>query len=197
MSTSKGSGRTRRKFTPEFKAEVVAMVEASGGKIAQVAREMRLHDSSVGNWVREAREAKTGQAPTAAERAEIRELKRRARAGHPRARHLGKSSRLLLGVAPEERVTAVYTFIAEEQADPACDWSLTEMCRVLEVSRSGFYDWQNRGPSQRDLDDRVLAREIELIYIASGETYGVPRMTAWLRQAGLRGQPQAGRSDHA
>ena len=26
------------------------MVEASGGKVAQVAREMRLHDSSVGNW---------------------------------------------------------------------------------------------------------------------------------------------------
>ena len=75
MSTSEGSGRTRRKFTPEFKAEVVAMVEASGGKIAQVAREMRLHDSSVGNWVREAREAKTGEAPTAAERAEIRELR--------------------------------------------------------------------------------------------------------------------------
>ena len=75
MSTSEGSGRTRRKFTPEFTAEVVAMVEASGGRIAQVAREMRLHDSSVGNWVREAREAKTGQAPTAAERAEIRELR--------------------------------------------------------------------------------------------------------------------------
>ncbi len=53
MSTSKGSGRSRRKFTPEFKAEVVAMVDVSGGKIAEVAREMRLHDSSVGNWVRE------------------------------------------------------------------------------------------------------------------------------------------------
>jgi transposase len=75
MSTSKGSGGMRRKFTPEFKAEVVAMVEVSGGKIAQVAREMRLHDSSVGNWVRGAREAKAGQVPTAAERAEIRELR--------------------------------------------------------------------------------------------------------------------------
>ena len=75
MSTSKGSGRSRRKFTAEFKAEVVAMVDASGGKIAQVAREMRLHDSSVGNWVREAREAKAGNGPTVVERAEIRELK--------------------------------------------------------------------------------------------------------------------------
>jgi transposase len=73
-SNQSASGRPRRKFTPEFKAEVVAMVEASGGKIAQVAREMKLHDSSVGNWVREAREQAAG-APTTAERAEIRELR--------------------------------------------------------------------------------------------------------------------------
>ncbi len=82
-------------------------------------------------------------------------------------------------------MTAVYTFIAEEQADPVCDWSVTEMCLVLEVSRSGFYDWQARGPSQRALDDAVLAREIELIWIASDETYGVPRMTAWLVKQGF------------
>lgn len=79
----------------------------------------------------------------------------------------------------------VYTFIAEEQADPGCDWSIVEMCQVLEVSRSGFYDWQTRGPSARDLEDRVLAREIEMIWIASGETYGVPRMTAWLVKQGF------------
>jgi transposase InsO family protein len=76
----------------------------------------------------------------------------------------------------------VYTFIAEEQADPRCDWSVSEMCRTLEVSRSGFYDWQSRGPSARELEDRVLVREIELVYEASGRTYGVPRMTAWLRK---------------
>ena len=53
MSTS--SRRPRRKFTPEFKAEAVAMVEASGGQIARVAREQ------------------AAGAPTAQERAEIRE----------------------------------------------------------------------------------------------------------------------------
>jgi transposase len=50
------------------------MVEASG-QIAKVARELKLHDSSLGNWVREAREQAAGAAPTAAERAEIRELR--------------------------------------------------------------------------------------------------------------------------
>jgi transposase len=72
MSSSSGP---RRKFTPEFKAEAVAMVEASGGQIAKVARELNVHDSSLGNWVRQAREEAEG-APTAEERAEIRELRR-------------------------------------------------------------------------------------------------------------------------
>jgi len=75
MSSKKStSNRARRKFTPEFKAEAVAMVEASGGQIAKVARELNVYDSSLGNWVREAREQAAG-APTATERAEIRELR--------------------------------------------------------------------------------------------------------------------------
>ena len=67
--------RARRKFTPEFKAEAVAMVVASGGQIAKVANELGIYDSSLGNWVREAREQAAG-APTPAEREEIRELRR-------------------------------------------------------------------------------------------------------------------------
>lgn len=51
------------------------MVEESGGKIAQVAQELGIYDSSLGNWVRQAREEANG-APTAQERAEIRELRR-------------------------------------------------------------------------------------------------------------------------
>jgi len=69
------SGRNRRKFTSEFKAEAVALVDASGGNIAKVAKELGVHDSSLGNWVRQAREDAAG-APGVEERAEIRELKR-------------------------------------------------------------------------------------------------------------------------
>jgi transposase len=74
MSDS-SSRRPRRKFTKEFKAEAVAMVEESGGQIAKVARELNIYDSSLGNWVRQAREEAEG-APSVEERAEIRELKR-------------------------------------------------------------------------------------------------------------------------
>jgi transposase len=68
-------GRNRRKFTPEFKSEAVALVEASGGNIAAVAKELGIYDSSLGNWVRQAREQAEG-APSVEERAEIRDLKR-------------------------------------------------------------------------------------------------------------------------
>ena len=68
-------GRNRRKFTPEFKAEAVALVEASGGNIVQVAKELGVYDSTLGNWVRQFREQAEG-APSGEERAEIRDLKR-------------------------------------------------------------------------------------------------------------------------
>ena len=67
--------RSRRKFTDEFKADAVALVEESGGQIAKVAKELGIYDSSLGNWVRAAREKAEGE-PTPEERAEIRELKR-------------------------------------------------------------------------------------------------------------------------
>jgi putative transposase len=83
-------------------------------------------------------------------------------------------------------VTAVYSFIAEEKADAASPWSVAEMCRVLGVSRSGFYDWEARQPSQRDVTDRLLAAEIEAIWECSARTYGAPRVHAWLRRQGYR-----------
>jgi transposase len=73
--SSSGGARPRRKFTPEFKAEAVAMVDAAGGNVAQVAKELGVAESTIGNWVRRAREEAAG-APSAEERAEIRGLRR-------------------------------------------------------------------------------------------------------------------------
>lgn len=60
------------------------------------------------------------------------------------------------------------------------------MCRTLGVSRQGFYDWESRGPSARELTDRLLAWEIEAIWECSAQTYGAPRVHAWLRRQGYR-----------
>ncbi len=54
-------------------------------------------------------------------------------------------------------------------------------CRVLQVSTSGYYDWRDRPPSRRDLDDAYLANEVVDIHTASHGTYGVRRVHAELR----------------
>ena len=84
---------------------------------------------------------------------------------------------------------AIYSFIAEEQAEPNCVWSISEMCRVLGVSRSGFCDWRGRPPSERALTDRQLAIEIEAIWVCSDGTYGSPRVHRWLRSTTVRSIP--------
>lgn len=81
---------------------------------------------------------------------------------------------------------AVYSYIAEEQANDDNDWSVAEICRTLEVSRSGFYDWTNRPMCERELTDQQLTVEIELIWECSDRTYGAPRVHRWLRRQGFR-----------
>lgn len=60
------------------------------------------------------------------------------------------------------------------------------MCRVLEVSTSGYYDWRNRGPSKREQVDEELLADIERIYEDSKGTYGSPRIHESLKDEGWR-----------
>jgi transposase InsO family protein len=50
------------------------------------------------------------------------------------------------------------------------------LCRVLKVSRSGFYAWLDRAPSQRAQDDERLKVAITAAHVQTRETYGVRRM---------------------
>ena len=188
--------RNRRKFTPEFKAEAVALVEASGGNIAKVAKELQVYDSTLGNWVRQFREQAEG-APSVEERAEIRDLKRELDRVKRERDILAKAVAFFSASDPRERVMAVYRFIAEEKATTGCSWSVAEMCRTLEVSRSGFYDWARRRPCARVVDDATLAVEIEAIWEASDRTYGSPRVASVAAPPRLPREPQTGGADHA
>ncbi len=60
------------------------------------------------------------------------------------------------------------------------------MCCVLKVSRSGYYAWRRRQPSERDREDQQLAGRIQEIHRNSRQTYGSPRIHAQLRRDGAR-----------
>jgi len=59
------------------------------------------------------------------------------------------------------------------------------MCRVLEVSSSGYYAWRKRQPSKRTQADQQLRQQIHEIHAKSKGTYGAPRIHAELADEGI------------
>jgi putative transposase len=59
-------------------------------------------------------------------------------------------------------------------------------CRVLGVSRSGYYAWLTRPASARARADAVLTTKLHAIHACTRGTYGVPRVHAELRDDGVR-----------
>ena len=70
-----------------------------------------------------------------------------------------------------------FAFIAAEKAHH----SLTQLCRCLRVTRSGFYAWQRRPPSTRAQRDGRLKVLIRTSFDGSKGRYGSPRIHADLR----------------
>lgn len=73
-----------------------------------------------------------------------------------------------------------YGFIAGHRAQ----WPVRVMCRVLQVSPSGFYEWDGREPSQRSVDNEKLTGLIRQSFAASDRTYGSRRVWRDLREWG-------------
>ncbi len=69
---------TRRKFDQDFKEGAVRLVRETGKPIAQVARELGIHDGTLGNWVNADRHRREGgnSALSEDERAELLRLRR-------------------------------------------------------------------------------------------------------------------------
>jgi transposase len=69
--------RNRRQFTAEFKHDAVELVRTTGRPIAEIARELGIYDSTLGNWVRQDRIDRGEQDGLSTDdRARLRELER-------------------------------------------------------------------------------------------------------------------------
>ena len=63
-------------------------------------------------------------------------------------------------------------------------YSVTQLCRIAQVSRTAYYEWQDGEPSPRARDDAAMTATIRAIHAASDGQYGVPRVLAELRAQG-------------
>jgi len=62
---------------------------------------------------------------------------------------------------------------------------VTRMCKVLDVSSSGYYAWRKRPVSAREMANRELVEKIKVVHTESRETYGSPRIYQELKAQGV------------
>ena len=169
-------GDSRRRWSPEFKRDAVALVRSSGRPISAVARELGCGESSLGYWLTKDRQSRAAADPErfAAEQAEseeIKRLRRRVAAGGGT-----RDPETICGLVGEG-VDAVskYAFIEAHRAE----FHVVDLCRVGGVSTSGFYDRQARqaaGPTAAERLEADLVAEIREIHARSRRGYGCPRV---------------------
>ena len=73
-----------------------------------------------------------------------------------------------------------YAFVKDNQLDH----SIVMMCKVLEVSRSGYYSWAKHELSVRQKATQTMVEQIKKIHVEVNQTYGSPRMHAELVDQG-------------
>ena len=83
-----------RKFSPEFREEAARMVVETSRPIAEVARELGVNETTLGNWTKTYRKEHAGDEPPLqlSERARLRELEREVRELRMKADFLSKAA---------------------------------------------------------------------------------------------------------
>lgn len=181
--------KARRELTSELKREAVALLESSGRPQMQIAAELEIQPSMLRQWrtglmggfppLRAAGSPGTASASPVAspsdQAAEIARLRRELDRTRMERDVLKKSNRHFRGDA---QVT--FAFIEQQ----ASTWPVRLMCRVLEVSHSGYYGWRSRPESARSVSNRQLLDDVRRIYTGHHRRYGSPRVHAALRAEG-------------
>nr|WP_189242645.1 IS3 family transposase [Planobispora rosea] len=186
-----------KSYPPEFKADAVALYLSDPARtLASVAQDLGISRETLRNWVRAAQaDGTAGAKQTGPARkpmpvplssddvleAENKQLKARIRELELERDILRRAAKYFAG---GDELVSRFEFVD----DHAGAFGVKRLCRVLKVSRSGFYRWRKAAPAraQRAAADAALAEEIKQIHAEFDGTYGSPRITAELHARGRR-----------
>ncbi len=175
----------RRSYPLEFRSRLIDLARA-GRSIGELAKEFKVSEQSLRNWVKQAdRDAGRREGPTSEELAELKRLRRENKQLRVEREILAKAA-AWFARETECGAVEVYRFVRAHQAM----YPIATMCRVLEVSTSGYYAWFERRASARAERDAQLKQRIREIHERSDGTYGRPRVHAELQDDGEAVSPK-------
>ncbi|MDP9025860.1 MAG: IS3 family transposase [Candidatus Eremiobacteraeota bacterium] len=172
----------QRGYPPEYRRKILELVRA-GRSVASLSREFEVARPTIMGWMKQD-DADSGRREdilTSDEREELIKLRRENKRLKLEQEILFKSRGLVRSRGSHDS-REIFGFVRAYQAE----YSIKMICRVLEVSESGYYAWCGRAPSSRAQANQLLGDRVEAIYRRSRSTYGRPRIQAELRDEGIR-----------
>ena len=125
-------------YSLEFRQEAVRLLRTSGRPVKQLASELGISPQTLRNWASQlAVDGAAAPGLSSNERDELRRLRREVRVLTEEREILKKAAAFF---AQEGGARLIFRFIAAKRAEH----SISIMCRVLEVSRSGYHAWTRR-----------------------------------------------------
>ncbi|MEV5047063.1 IS3 family transposase [Streptomyces griseoincarnatus] len=171
-----------KNYPPQFKADAVALYQSRPeATIRQVAADLGINPETLRNWVRAAgasrprgRRAEVPAEPPAPLEAENAALRKKVRDPAEGGEVFRRGDALVNR----------FQFVADHQRR----YGVKRLCTIVGIARSSFYYWRRTAADRavRQAADARLAARIRAVHRESDGTYGVPRITAELREAGER-----------
>ncbi len=177
----------KRQYTDEFKIEAIRLAESVGGH--EAARRLGVPVSNLGNWSRrrQSSDATTLEAADATAAMLARRPVSELEAENSRLRRELTDAKLDVEIL--RKATAYFCIAGRDEVRLGIEnrrdgYTVSRLCRVLSVSRTGYCQWHVRAPSARALANEVLDAKVAIIHRDSRKSYGRPRITQQLHQQG-------------
>ncbi|MGW0747834.1 IS3 family transposase [Streptomyces sp. NPDC002817] len=178
-----------KNYPPQFKADAVALYQSRPeATIRQIAADLGINPETLRNWVRAAgasrprgRRAEVPAEPPTPLEAENAALRQKVRELEEEREILRKAAKYFAG---GDALVNRFQFVADHHRR----YGVKRLCTILGIARSSFYYWRRTAGDRavRQAADARLAARIRTAHRASDGTYGVPRITAELRDDGER-----------
>ena len=165
-------------YTKELREEAVKLVTEGGFSIPEVGRRLSVAPSTIRYWVKANREGKLKevgkqQRPLTEIEMELARVKRELAEARMERDILKKAA------AYFAKESLPRYAIMKEMRFRYC---IAAMCRIVKVSKSGYYKWLNRKPSKRVLEEGRLEVEIQAAHKRTRETCGPERLQHELKE---------------
>ncbi|WP_103377153.1 IS3 family transposase [Streptomyces noursei] len=178
-----------KNYPPQFKADAVALYQSRPETtIRQIATDLGINPETLRNWVRAAgasrprgRRAEVPTEPPTPLEAENAVLRKKVRELEEEREILRKAAKYFAG---GDALVNRFRFVADHHRH----YGVKRLCTILGITRSSFYYWRRTAADRaaRQAADARLVARIRAVHRESNGTYGVPRITAELRETGER-----------